>query len=242
MVPRARVRAIRMSNSSSRVAIIAALPHEIAVLTRGWRRQALVSGSRKLTLLWSELAVAVSAGMGGQNAVRALDAVRILTPVSAVVSAGFAGALTPDILVGQVLRPSTLVDARTGERFSIAEGDGSCCVTLPVVAGKEEKSRLAATYQAQLVEMEAASLARVCSAQELPFYAFKAISDASDFSLPGLENYVTPEGEFRTSAFALHLAVHRRIRPWLRHGARYTGRGHQQLARYPAHLAFILIC
>jgi len=211
----------------SRIAIIAALPREIELITRGWSRRPVQFGSRKLLVAWSDQAIAVAAGMGAANAVRALDLLqtsdelRDLGPISAVASVGFAGALTSEAYVGKVLRPSTVLDVRTGERYAAAEGDGSLCVTLPVVAEQPEKARLTDTYNAQLVDMEAAALARICSSQVTPFYAFKAISDGSGFSLPALNNFASPEGEFRTAAFALHVAM----RPWLWRSAVELGRG-----------------
>jgi adenosylhomocysteine nucleosidase len=197
----------------SRIAIVAALPREIAMVTLGWSRQPLALGSRKISLAWSDEAIAIASGMGGANAVRALDilqnseAAKSLGPIRAVVSVGFAGGLTAQAHVGQVFRPSTFLDVRTGERYPAAEGDGSLCITAPVIAGKQEKTRLAATYGAQLVDMEAAALARVSAAQGLPFYAFKSISDGADFELPAIGKFSTPAGEFRTAAFALHVAL-----------------------------------
>jgi nucleoside phosphorylase len=211
----------------SRIAIVAALPREISQMTLGWSRQTVAAGARTFSLAWSDDAIAVAGGMGGANAVRALDLIqncdagRSLGPIRGVVSVGFAGALTAQSHVGRVLRPSTVVDVRTGERFAAAEGDGSVCVTAPVIAGVEEKARLAAAYDAKLVEMEAAPLARICAAQGLPFYAFKSISDAYDFSLPALGRFSTPDGKFRTAAFALHVA----LRPALWRPAMELGRG-----------------
>jgi adenosylhomocysteine nucleosidase len=197
----------------SRVAFVAALPRELAMVTLGWSRQPLMLGSRESSVAWSDEAIAIAAGMGGPNAVRALDTLqnsepaKSLGPISAVVSVGFAGGLTAQSHVGQIFRPSTFLDVRTGERYLAAEGDGSLCITAPVVASKQEKARLAKTYGAQLVDMEAASLARMCAAQGLPFYAFKSISDAAEFELPALGKFATPEGGFRTAAFAFHVAV-----------------------------------
>lgn len=211
----------------SRIAIIAALPREISQVTLGWKRQRIDSGSRKVSLAWSDEAVAIAGGIGGANAIRALDLIqnsetgRALGPISAVVSVGFAGALTAQSHVGRVYWPSTFLDARTGERYTAVDGDGSLCVTAQVIGGADEKSRLAATYNAQLVDMEAAPLARACAAQGLPFHALKSISDAYDFSLPALNKFSTTDGDFRTAAFALHVA----LRPVLWRRAMELGRG-----------------
>ena len=63
------------------------------------------------------------------------------------------------------------VDLRTGERFAAdgaAEGD-PWLVTSPGVAGAAEKRRLAADYQAGLVDMEAAAIARLAAMRGIPF-------------------------------------------------------------------------
>ena len=59
--------------------------------------------------------------------------------------------------------------------------------------------------------MEAAAVARIARARNIPFAAIKAISDEFDFELPGLERFSTPTGQFRERAFAAHAA----LRPWL---------------------------
>ena len=213
-----------MISQTPRVAIVAALPREIAELTRAWPRQNLDIAGREHTIAWSDGvggAVVIAAGMGARNAQRALIAVESITPIHTVISAGFAGALNPELLPGDVLRPSVVIDAATGERLSLAEGDGSVAVTIGSVADAPEKQRLAATYSAQIAEMEAAGLARLCSAKGLPCLAFKAISDDSEFSLPSLNRFATDDGQFRTLAFALHVA----LRPGLWDSARALGAG-----------------
>jgi adenosylhomocysteine nucleosidase len=113
--------------------------------------------------------------------------------------------------VGAVVKPSTIVDARTGERFACADGDGSVLATVASFAGKDEKRRLHEAYDASAVEMEAATVARLAQAHGLPFLAVKAISDTVDFELPGIERFSTADGQFREAAFGAHVA----LRPWL---------------------------
>jgi adenosylhomocysteine nucleosidase len=207
--------------STSRVAIIAALPTETRELARTWPRQSVTEGGRTVQLAWSNDAVVASAGMGPTNALRALAAVRALTEIRCVLSIGFAGALTEDGESGQVFEPSQIIDSSTGERFETTAGDGSTLVTIRRVAGPDEKLRLASTYSAQCCDMEAAALARNCIAQRAPFYAIKAISDELDFSLPALEKFTTQDGQFRTVAFALYAAAH----PGLWHPIRVLASG-----------------
>jgi adenosylhomocysteine nucleosidase len=220
MVPYQWIRTEVMS-PAARIAVIAALPREIAPLISGWRRIAPPKGENKISLAISEDAVVACAGMGRGRVTLALEAAQSLGPVSAIVSVGFAGALTAATPVGHLYRPSTVIDVRTGERFACATGDGSVAVTAPQIASAVEKTRLSAAYSAQLVEMEAATLGRLASIRQLPFFCFKAISDDASFSLPILNNFATADGQFRTAAFAAHIL----LRPRLWSPARELGRG-----------------
>jgi adenosylhomocysteine nucleosidase len=196
-----------------RVAIIAAMPVELKELARTWPRQSVAAGTATAQIWWSNTAVAACAGMGPQQAIRALAAVRSVADVRAVVSIGFAGALQEASVPGDVFLPSMVIDSNTGERIRTAAGDGSTLVTIARMADAEEKQRLAETYGAHCCDMEAAGLARHCVAAGLPFYALKAISDDIDFSLPALEKFTTRDGQFRTAAFVAHVL----LRPALWH-------------------------
>jgi adenosylhomocysteine nucleosidase len=221
MVSRAWVCAGKMNSSAPRVAIIAALPRELAGLTAGWQRQNVTRNGQIAWTASSSDALAIAAGMGRENASRALELAVESGPVSAVISAGFAGALDPALQVGDAVQASTVIDAQTGERFTTAGGDGRSLVTIGAVADTAEKRRLRETYAAHVADMEAATLARICAGRGLPFFAIKAISDAADFSLPALAKFATAQGQFRTAAFVLHVA----LRPVLWGQTRELARG-----------------
>ncbi len=63
-----------------------------------------------------------------------------------------------------------------------------------------------------MVDMEAATVARLARMRGLGFRAIKAVSDAHDFELSSLSRFASPHGHFRTGAFALHTAL--RPAPW----------------------------
>lgn len=196
----------------SRIAIIAALHREIASLVAGHDLQTDESLSRKKISVWAnDNAIVAIAGMGAQRASFAVEAALATGPVSEIISVGWAGACDSGISVGKVLRPSTVVDVRTGERFQCIDGDGNTLATVAAFAGLEEKRQLNAAYGATAVEMEAATVARLAEARGLPFRAIKAISDEADFELRGIGQFHTADGQFREAAFGLHVA----LRPWL---------------------------
>jgi len=190
-----------------KIVIIAAMPRELAALSASWPTETIARNGRKFCVATTTEAIAVTAGMGPENAARGLELALERTAISTVVSAGFAGALDPALKVGDVLQASTVIDAATGERFATAQGDGSSLVTISSVADAAEKRRLREAYSAHLADMEAAALARICAARSLPFFAIKSISDAATFSLPVLGRFATAQGQFRTAAFALHVAL-----------------------------------
>jgi adenosylhomocysteine nucleosidase len=72
------------------------------------------------------------------------------------------------------------------------------------VAGASEKRRLASTYGASLVDMEAAALARLAAMRGIPFYCIKGVSDGFSEELPDFNRFISPDGQFKTAAFILY--------------------------------------
>jgi adenosylhomocysteine nucleosidase len=191
----------------ARVAIVAALPREVAMLVQGW--DAHNAGKQRGVHVWtSHEAVVVAAGMGESRATLAVQAALALGPVDEIVSTGLAGACDPSLRAGSVLEATEVVDVRTGERYATA-GDGvrTVLVTGAAIANVREKARLFTAYGAAAVEMEAATVARLALANGIRFRAIKAISDDYDFELGSLGKFKTKHGHFHTRAFVLHTAV-----------------------------------
>jgi len=67
------------------------------------------------------------------------------------------------------------------------------------------------SFGARAVDMESAAVARAAEARGIAFEAVKVISDASDFKLPSMEQFVDPKGRFSEWRFAFFVAV----RPWM---------------------------
>jgi adenosylhomocysteine nucleosidase len=161
--------------------------------------------------------------------------------VHTIMSVGLAGACSAAAAVGSLLEVTEVVDVRTGERFSTAAGSrritqagasrerNVVLVTAPAIASAREKARLHASYGADAVDMEAATVARLAEAHGIPFRALKAISDDHTFELEHLGRFATKHGHFHTRAFALHTAV----RPHL-------WRGTMRLGRHSAHALKVL--
>jgi adenosylhomocysteine nucleosidase len=193
---------------SSKVAIVAALPREIAGLVRGVSADAELL-RRGVHLYRLNEAVLVAAGMGEARAVLAVEAALAVSVTTTVISVGLAGACSSELAAGAVAQATLVIDAMTGERFAADSPSEQACVlvTTDAIAGVQEKARLAASYGASLVDMEAAAVARQARARGLGFRAIKAVSDAHDFELAALARFTGKQGSFRTGAFALHTAL-----------------------------------
>ncbi|MHB1022500.1 MAG: phosphorylase family protein [Acidobacteriaceae bacterium] len=187
----------------ARKAMIAALPREIASLVHGWQLDEELL-AKKIFVYWNDDAIVACAGMGTARAALAVEAALSKGPVRELISIGWAGGLHSAVKAGQVYAPKTIVDATTGERFTASTGEG-VLVTARSFANAAEKQRLRATYQAELVDMEAAVVARLAQAHQLPFRAWKAVSDDSSFEFPELARFNTADGWFRETAFAMYL-------------------------------------
>jgi len=184
-------------------AIIAALPREVKHLVRGWQEHRLPG---RIVAYTKDVAVVVCAGMGAARAALAVQAALSLKPVTALLSVGLAGACDPSLRVGDIVRAGVVVDAGTGERFS-NELFPQTLITTSAIASVKEKQRLYASYQASAVDMEAATVARLAQAHEIPFRVIKAISDEASFEMRELALFATSDGQFREAAFAMHAAV-----------------------------------
>ena len=126
-----------------------------------------------------------------------------------MISAGFAGALTADLKVGDVVVPAKVIDS--GDGSSVETGTGfRGLVSVGEMATVERKRVLGAKYDAVAVDMEAAAVARGARLRGARFAAVKVISDELDFEIPVIEGSVDSSGRFHEGRFLMGVAV----RPW----------------------------
>jgi adenosylhomocysteine nucleosidase len=106
-----------------------------------------------------------------------------------VIMAGFAGALAPELRVGDLVLGTEVIDA-AGARWTCSAGEvlaairGRILSTATVLGEAADKADLYRRHQALAVEMESAGVARVCARQGIPFACLRAISDEQATSLP----------------------------------------------------------
>jgi adenosylhomocysteine nucleosidase len=195
----------------TRVAIIAAFPGELKPLVRGWPHS-----TRNHIHFWAqrneeEEWIAACAGAGQPAATRAFAGVEDGGPIDLVFSVGWAGALRPQIAAGSAHNLAGVIDVGTGERYNCDAGAGKLWLaTSPKVAKEAEKRRLAASYSASLVDMEAAAIARMSAARGIPFYCIKGVSDGLGDRLPDFNRYLSPTGQMRMAKLTLFAT----LQPW----------------------------
>jgi adenosylhomocysteine nucleosidase len=195
----------------TRVAIIAAMPGELKPLVRGWPHSA--RGNIRFWAQHSEEEewIAACAGAGQAAATRAFAAIEDGGPIDLVFSLGWAGALNDEITTGAAYNAAGVIDVRTGERFRCEAGAGErWLITSPIVADEVEKQRLASAYKADLVDMEAAAIARLAAMRGIPFYAIKGVSDGFHDKLPDFNRFIRPDEQFDMAGMVLFSI----LRPW----------------------------
>ena len=108
-----------------------------------------------------------------------------------VLSAGFSGALQTGQRVGDLILASEIVDEYGGHwhtddlpgmGLESAVSRGRLLTVTRLVATPEEKQRLGRQYQALAVDMETATVARLCRQHDVPFACLRVISD--DWNTP----------------------------------------------------------
>lgn len=198
--------------------MIAALESELGPLTRGWKR-ARAAGGALWTLRSGETEIAAAcAGAGASAAERAFRAAEEGGRLDWAASVGWAGALNKSQVPGKAYRVAEVVDADSGERFSADPLPGAAAlpglrlVSVGHVAGLEEKRSLRAGFSADLVDMEAAAVARLAKERGIPFYCVKGVSDGAEERLPDLNRFMDSDGAFRTAPFVGYALL--RPRSW----------------------------
>lgn len=187
-----------------RIGIVAAFPGELKPLVRGWERRDRVF----VGAVGGIQAVAACCGMGSEAAANACELALNTAPLDALISVGWAGSLSCGLRPPHAVAVREVIDARSGERFSTENGEGQRLITLDHVASAEEKRRLAEAWQATLVDMEAAAVARLARARGLGFFCYKAVSDGPNDRLPDFNRFTGAKGQLRVPALALYAILH----------------------------------
>jgi adenosylhomocysteine nucleosidase len=168
------------------IALLFARPEESRDFSRllgGARRVDAGGMPARIGMVGSAQVAVCHTGIGPTSAERvARAAVRELQP-GLVISAGFAGGLSPMLRVGDVVvdwRGKQWIGSELPERC-FAGPVASHWGALETVAAK---ATLAVATRALAVDMESDAIAAVCAEGSVPMIAVRAISDAAEESLP----------------------------------------------------------
>ena len=211
--------------SDGRIAIIAAMPGELAPFVRAAKLTRVTSGPAHV--FESEHFIAAHAGIGKGRALDACHAAVARGSVRMLVSAGWVGALNAHASARSVQHPCAVIDESTGERFPTSVSHGPVLVTVSRVADHMQKRELQQRWHAHLVDMEAAHVARFARDHGIAFACLRVVSDAHDAILPDFNMFNTAEGQLNLPKLLLWISV----RPWWWSSLAQMGRNSSAAAR-----------
>ena len=139
---------------------------------------------------------------------------RASLPPSRIVSVGICGGLRDGSNVGDLVVPCEVVtaDGQLWKCEPIAlPAAGRLLSVNRIVSSVEEKRKLHIEHAADIVDMEAASIAAICAERGIPFAAIKAISDAATDSLPTELEQIAPNGHVRFGQLLLAMGKRPRL-------------------------------
>jgi adenosylhomocysteine nucleosidase len=128
-----------------------------------------------------------------------------------VVSAGFAGALDPELRRYDAVMPNEVLDLH-GQRYTIDVGvppegrnprirAGRLVTVDAIVRTAAEKAELRARTGADVVDMETCGVAALCSERSIPFLSIRVVSDDAHGDLPAeIATLLTRSGSYRVGA------------------------------------------
>ena len=135
-------------------------------------------------------------------------------PPSRIVSVGICGGLREGLNVGDLVVPCEVVtvDRQLWKCEPIAlPATGRLLSVNRILSSVEEKRKLHIEHAADIVDMEAASIAALCAERNIPFAAIKAISDTASESLPIELEQIAPHGHVRIGKLLLTMGKRPRL-------------------------------
>jgi adenosylhomocysteine nucleosidase len=181
--------------------------------------------------------VIVRIGVGPASARRAAEWALAHFDVDHVVVCGIAGGLAPDLGVGSVVVPETVMDVASGNRYGSApmngvERKGLVATADHLILDEGRLGELEALGVVAL-EMESSGVAAACEAAGVPWTTFRVISDRPDQHLidAAMMSLLRPDGTADVAAALRLLASHPKRIPAMARLGRDSSRAAAKAAR-----------
>lgn len=169
--------------------------------------------------------VLVRSGVGRQRAEEAtLQVIDRFKPVC-LISIGYAGALQPELNVGDLVIADTIIEEKEKGEYSPDTGwfnrakNISCPDDVKAIAGglltvdnvihdSMSKQELGKQYNVKAVEMETSAIAKVAEEKKVPFLSLRVISDRMDQELLDSSSFLGSDGEISTLKAGWYVLTH----------------------------------
>lgn len=207
------------------LAIVAAFDHEIALIRKKLdvdTRISLKPGLIAHGHLGALEIVLVRSGMGKTAMAKTMDFVCRYYPITSILLLGYAGGTRPQLLLGDAVIPSLLVDSESRETWTIANPLADLAVSVAeelqlrvhrgtsvcvpaTVETPHEKAYLGTQFEALSIEMEGSALAKLAQERGIPFAMVRAVVDPLDMALPHFPVPIVARGVVRPLMLASYV-------------------------------------
>jgi adenosylhomocysteine nucleosidase len=134
------------------------------------------------------------------------------------ISAGFGGALTPDLKVGDIVLATSICELQSGRcdwegmvpslNSEVEFRKGRLITADEMIIYGRDKARIGQDHQAVVVDMETSAVAALCHRRGVPMIGVRAISDRADEDLPPEINTFFDNGQVRPAYIVRAIAAH----------------------------------
>ena len=158
------------------------------------------------------------------------------------ISAGFGGALTPDLKVGDIVLATDICEVQSGRcdwqgiipplNNEVQYRQGRLITADEMIIYGRDKAKLGEDHQAIVVDMETSAVAGLCRRRDVPMTSVRVISDLVNEDLPPEINTFFDNGQVRPALVAKAIVAHPPTLPRLFRLAKNVWRAGDNLADF----------
>ncbi len=185
--------------------LLAALRDEIKPTLRRLRLKLDQTGSVR-----DKPVIAAVSGIGAERIVRRLHELINEHQPARVILLGIAGALDPELEVGQLIRPGRVIaDHEPPIKLPGHDADESLYTSPELISTVEAKAEAFAAHGTRTVDMETYHAAKLLQQRTIPLTVIRAVCDTADVALPAQSvRWVGDDGQPDATAAAIYLVMH----------------------------------